>query len=255
MKAPAFDYVRAASVAEACLLLAEHGPAARLLAGGQSLMPAMNLRLASPGLLIDIGRIIGLDGIDVRHGVLRIGALVRHETLLRDASVARHVPLLTAALKHVAHPAIRARGTIGGNLAHADPASELPACMVALEAVIEVVSPLGGRRIAAEDFFTGLFQTALAPDEMLTAVEIPLLARPFFFQEIARRLGDYAIVGVAASGRRLAFFSVGDRPVLRLAEAALDLNPPNDLQATGAMRVYLAGVLRDRALVALGGGV
>jgi carbon-monoxide dehydrogenase medium subunit len=238
MKAPAFDYVRAATVAEACGFLAEHGPDARLLAGGQSLLPAMNLRLASPSVLIDIGRIEGLDAIEVRGDVLRIGALVRHETVLRDTGIAQHVPLLT--------------GTMGGNLAHADPASELPACMVALDAMIEATSPRGVRQIAAEDFFTGLFQTALQSDEMLTAVEIPLPARPWFFQEIVRRSGDYAIVGLAVSGSRLAFFSVGDRPVLRHMGAALDLDPPNDLQATGAMRVHLAGVLRDRALAALG---
>jgi carbon-monoxide dehydrogenase medium subunit len=253
MKAPAFDYVRAASVPDACALLGKHGPDARLLAGGQSLLPAMNLRLASPAVLIDIGRVTGLAGIEVRGNVLRIGALARHETLLRDATVARHVPLLTEALRHVAHPAIRARGTIGGNLAHADPASELPACMLALDAVIEVESLQGPRRIVAEGFFTGLFQTALEADEMLTAIEIPLPAAPFFFQEIARRSGDYAIVGLAAAGTRLAFFSVGDRPVLRQSSAALDLDPPSDLQATGSMRLHLAGVLRDRALRALGG--
>jgi carbon-monoxide dehydrogenase medium subunit len=254
MKASRFDYVRATTVAEACSLLAQHGPDARLLAGGQSLLPAMNLRLASPSLLIDIGRIVLLDEIEMLGTVLRIGALARHEVVLRDATVTRHIPLLTEALRHVAHPAIRARGTIGGNLAHADPASELPACMLALEAVIEAVSPRGVRRIAAEAFFTGLFQTALEPDEMLTAIEIPLPAEPYFFQEIARRSGDYAIVGLAAAGTRLAFFSVGDRPVLRRSSSALDLDPPSDLQATGAMRMHLAGVLRDRALRVLGAG-
>jgi carbon-monoxide dehydrogenase medium subunit len=252
MKAPAFEYVRVATVAEACASLAEHGPDARLLAGGQSLLPAMNLRLASPSVLIDIGRIAGLDGIEMRDGVLRIGALARHESVLRNAMVAQHVPLLTEALRHVAHPAIRSRGTFGGNLAHADPASELPACMLALNATIEATSPRGTRRIAAEDFFTGLFQTALEPDEMLTAAEIPLPAPTWFFQEIARRSGDYAIVGLVASGTRLAFFSVADRPVLRQSTAVLDLDPPGDLQATGATRLHLAGVLRDRALLALG---
>lgn len=255
MKAPAFDYVRATTVAEACALLAEHGPDARILAGGQSLLPAMNLRLASPSVLIDIGRISGLDAIEMRGDRLRIGALARHQAVLRDGLVARHVPLLAEALRHVAHPAIRARGTIGGNLAHADPASELPACMVALQAVMLADSPRGTRRIAAEDFFTGLFQTALAPDEMLTVVDIPLTGGSWFFEEIARRSGDYAIVGLAACGSRLAFFSVGDRPVLRQAGEALALDPPDDLQATAAMRAHLAGVLRDRALLALGGTV
>ena len=252
MKASAFDYIRATSVAEACALLSQHGPDARLLAGGQSLLPAMNLRLASPSLLIDIGRIAGLDTIATDAGMLRIGALARHETILRHATIGRHAPLLTEALRHVAHPAIRARGTIGGNLAHADPASELPACLLALNALIEATSPFGIRRIPAEIFFTGLFQTALEPSEMLTAIEIPLPTRPFFFQEIARRGGDYAIVGLAAAGERLAFFSVADRPVLRHPTAALDLDPPSDLQATAATRLHLAKVLRDRALLALG---
>jgi carbon-monoxide dehydrogenase medium subunit len=252
MKAPAFDYIKVATVTEACAALVQHGPDARLLAGGQSLLPAMNLRLASPSVLIDVGRIPDLDGIEISDGRLRIGALVRHETALRDGMTASHVPLLTEALRHVAHPAIRARGTVGGNLAHADPASELPACMLALNAGIEVTSPRGTRLVAAEDFFVGLFQTALLPDEMLTAVEIPLPTPAWFFQEIARRSGDYAIVGLAVSGKRLAFFSVADRPVLRQSTAALDLDPPGDLQATGAMRRHLAGVLRDRALAALG---
>ena len=252
MKAPAFDYVRADSATDACALLGQYGPDARLLAGGQSLLPAMNLRLASPSVLIDIGRITGLDGIEVRGNALHIGALVRHETLLRSATVASHVPLLTEAMRHVAHPAIRARGTIGGNLAHADPASELPACMLALNAAFQATSATGARTIAAGDFFTGLFQTALEPDEILTAIHIPLPVPNFFFQEIARRSGDYAIVGLAASGERLAFFSVADRPVLFHASAPLDLNPQTDLQATAAMRLHLAGVLRQRAMTALG---
>ncbi len=269
MKAPAFDYVRAASVTDACALLAAHGPDARLLAGGQSLVPAMNLRLAAPSVLIDIGRLSELSVIEVRPDRLRIGATARHAAVLDHPGVAAMVPLLTGALRHVAHPAIRARGTIGGNLAHADPASELPACMLALDATLEAVSPRGTRRIPAEAFFTGLFQTSLATDEVLTAVEIPLPAPASFFQEIVRRAGDYALVGLAATtahgGRRLAFFSVGDRPILArhaaaapdaaAARAALvrDLHPHGDLQATPAMRLHLAGVLLDRALAALGG--
>jgi aerobic carbon-monoxide dehydrogenase medium subunit len=252
MKAPAFDYVRAASTAEACALLTQHGPSARLLAGGQSLLPAMNLRLASPSVLIDIGRIDSLDAIEAGADILRIGAMVRHQTILRSPVINQAAPLLTQAMRHVAHPAIRARGTLGGNLAHADPASELPACMLALDAAIEATSSRGRRMIPAEDFFTGLFQTALEPDEILTAVEIPLPAPPFFFQEIVRRSGDYAIVGLAASGDRFAFFSVGDRPALFRASAALALDPPDDLQATPAMRRHLANVLRARALSALG---
>ncbi|HEX2941640.1 MAG TPA: xanthine dehydrogenase family protein subunit M [Rhodopila sp.] len=261
MKAPPFDYERAASVEQASALLARHGDDARLIAGGQSLLPALNLRLAAPRLLIDIGRIAGLDHIQLSNASLRIGALARHQTLLDDPVVARHVPLLTEALRHVAHPAIRARGTIGGNLAHADPASELPACMLALSATIEATSARGTRLIDAEAFFTGLFSTALAPDEILTAVTIPLPAPPGTFHEIARRRGDYAIVGLATAGNRYAFFSVGDRPILArhaaaagpdiaTAKAALarDLTPPDDLQATGAMRLHLAGVLLERTL-------
>jgi carbon-monoxide dehydrogenase medium subunit len=247
MKAPAFEYVRAGSVAEACDLLARHGGEARLLAGGQSLLPAMNLRLARPAVLIDIGSIAGLDRIEAGPDSVRVGALTRLETLRRDGTI----PLLTEALRHVAHPAIRARGTFGGNLSHADPASELPACMLALDAVFEAASPRGTRRIAAGDFFAGLFQTALEPDEMLTGVEIPLRPQPWFFREIARRAGDYAMVGVAASGSRLAFFSVSDRPVLADAAAPLELDPPDDLQASAAMRRHLAGVLRQQALEAL----
>jgi carbon-monoxide dehydrogenase medium subunit len=267
MKAAAFDYVRAGSVAEACGLLAGHGPDARLLAGGQSLLPAMNLRLAAPSLLIDIGRIDGLSAVEHRGGTLRIGALARHQSVLHDPLVAAQVPLLRDALRHVAHPAIRARGTFGGNLAHADPASELPACVVGLEAVMEIASVRGVRRLPAEDFFRGLFQTDMAPDEMLVAVDIPLPAPRYYFEEITRRSGDYAIVGLAAAGARLVFFSVGDRPVLaRAAGAALaagdvpgavaalsrDLDPPGDLQATPAMRLHLAGVLLRRAAAAFG---
>lgn len=261
MKAPPFDYQRAASLDDASTLLARHGEDARLIAGGQSLLPVLNLRLAAPRLLIDIGRIEGLDRIEVSGDSVRIGALARHQAVLDNPAIARHVPLLTEALRHVAHPAIRARGTIGGNLAHADPASELPACMLALSATVEATSGRGTRSIDAETFFTGLFSTALAPDEILTAVTIPLPAPPGAFHEIARRRGDYAIVGLATAGTRYAFFSVGDRPVLArhaaaagsdiaAAKAALarDLDPPDDLQATGAMRLHLAGVLLERTM-------
>lgn len=247
MKAPAFEYVRAGSVAEAYDLLARHGGDARLLAGGQSLLPAMNLRLARPAVLIDIGRIAGLDRIEPGLNSVRIGALTRLETLRRDTTV----PLLAEALRHVAHPAIRARGTVGGNLAHADPASELPACMLALDAIFLAASRRGMRRIPAGDFFAGLFQTALAPDEMLVGVEIPLRPQRWFFREIARRAGDYAMVGLAAAGSRLAFFSVSDRPILFNMSQPLVLYPPDDLQASAGMRRHLAGVLRQQALEAL----
>src|ERR1700731_4122572 len=223
MKAAAFSYARATSVADALELLAAHGDRAKVLSGGQSLMPAMNLRLISPELIVDIGEISELRGIAVSGGVLTIGALTRHVDLANSSEIAPHAPLLTEAIAHVAHPAIRNRGPLGGSLAHADPASELPACMVALNATIIVRGQTGERRIAAEEFFTGIYETALSPQELLIAVELPLAREnsAHFFHEFARRQGDYAIAGLAAQAivyagqftdLRLAFFAVGDRP-------------------------------------------
>src|SRR5215468_8105067 len=225
MKAAAFAYARAASVNDALELLATHGDRAKVLSGGQSLMPAMNLRLISPELIIDIGGITELRGVALKGDTLRIGALTRHVDLQRSPEVAVHAPLLNEAAAHIAHPAIRNRGTLGGSLAHADPASELPACMLALEATLVVRGRNGERRIAAFDFFQGIFQTALAADELLVAVELPVSRRNsvHFFHEFARRHGDYAIAGLAAEAMieggifrnlRLGFFAVGDRPVL-----------------------------------------
>src|SRR4051795_250032 len=174
MKASAFAYARASSVANALDLLAAHGDRAKVLSGGQSLMPAMNLRLISPELIVDIGELTELHGIAVTEKTVRIGALTRHVELARSAEISAHAPLLAEAIAHVAHPAIRNRGTLGGSLAHADPASELPACMLALDAAVIVRGQGGERRIAAEDFFTGIFQTALSPEELLVAVELPV---------------------------------------------------------------------------------
>src|ERR1700755_1421350 len=171
MKAAAFAYARATSVDNALELLAAHGDRAKVLSGGQSLMPAMNLRLLAPELLVDIGELAELRGIERDGDVLRIGALTRHVDLLRSPEIAAHAPLLTEAIAHVAHPAIRNRGTLGGSLAHADPASELPACMVALNATVIIRGQGGERRIAAQDFFTGVYETALLPEELLVAVE------------------------------------------------------------------------------------
>ena len=179
MKASAFAYARATSVANALELLAAHGEKAKVLSGGQSLMPAMNLRLISPELIVDIGELAELRGIAVKGGVLTIGALTRHVDLLKSPEIAAHAPLLTDAVAHVAHPAIRNRGTIGGSLAHADPASELPACMVTLGATIIARGPGGERRIAASEFFTGIYETALSPQELLVAVELPVAAKKF----------------------------------------------------------------------------
>jgi carbon-monoxide dehydrogenase medium subunit len=269
------------SVVNALELLAAHGDDAKVLAGGQSLMPAMNLRLISPELIVDIGGIAELKGIAVKGDVLTIGALTRHVDLQRSSDIAAHAPLLTEAIAHVAHPAIRNKGTIGGSLAHADPASELPACMVALDATIVMGGQTGERRVAARDFFTGIYETALSADELLTAVELPVARKNsrHFFCEFARRHGDYAIVGAAAQAimdgdrfadLRLVLFAVGDRPVL--AEATLklinvaitpeilsdastaledELDPPEDQQATASMRRHLAKVLLRRWVAAL----
>src|SRR6201986_163074 len=165
MKASAFNYARATSVSNALELLHAHGDRAKVLSGGQSLMPAMNLRLISPELIVDIGALAELRGITVRGDVIRIGALARHIDVLNSREIAAHAPLLTEAVAHVAHPAIRNRGTLGGSLAHADPAAELPACMLALDATIIARGGDGERRIAAPDFFQGIFQTALSADE------------------------------------------------------------------------------------------
>ena len=281
MKAAAFAYARAASVAEALALLAAHGEKARVLSGGQSLLPAMNLRLVAPELIIDIGELDELRGVVVKAGVVTIGALTRHVDLLKSQEIAAHAPLLTHAVAQVAHPAIRNRGTIGGSLAHADPASELPACMLTLGATMIARGPNGERRIAASEFFAGIYETALVPRELLVAVEFPVPPKSstHFFHEFARRHGDYAIVGLAAQafvkdGRfadlRLGFFAVGDRPLLAMsarklvdvavtpkvlseASSALDdeLAPLEDQQATPAMRRHLARVLLVRCVSSL----
>lgn len=233
-------------------------------------MPALNLRLLAPEWLIDIGPITDLRRISVASGRLTIGASTRHVDLQRSADIAAHAPLLKDAIVHVAHPAIRNRGTIGGSLAHADPASELPACMVALDAIIVVRGRDGERRIPAADFFIGIYETQLLPDELLVAVEVPKRAAGarHFFCEYTRRSGDYAMAGLAAEAAidgdtfvslRLGYFAVDERPILAAASrhligppvtealladacAALDdeLAPQDDHQATSAMRRYFA---------------
>src|SRR6266436_3285133 len=264
MKASAFSYARATSVVNALELLGAHGDKAKVLSGGQSLMPAMNLRLISPELIVDIGEIDELRGIAVSGDVLTIGALTRHVDLARSPEIAAHAPLLTEAIVHVAHPAIRNRGTLGGSLAHADPASELPACTVALNATMIIKGQSGERRIAAGNFFTGIYETALSPQELLIAVEVPVAQRnsAHFFHEFARRHGDYAIAGLAAQATvrgglftdfRTAFFAVGDRPILAEASTTLgeELDPQEDQQASAAMRRHLAKVLLARCASAL----
>jgi aerobic carbon-monoxide dehydrogenase medium subunit len=265
VKPAPFAYQRARDVDEAVALLGAHKDA-RLLAGGQSLIASLNMRLSQPALLIDING-IGLAGIALKNGMLEIGALTRHAAAERSDLVARHAPLLARALPHIGHVAIRNRGTIGGSVAYADPAAELPACLLALDGEVEASGPKGKRTIQATDFFRGLFETALAADEVLTAVRVPAATSVtrVGFAELARRHGDYAIVGLTASARaagkslaevRLAYFGVGATPVraknseaalaggdVEAAVAALDLDPSDDLQASGAVKRHLAGVL------------
>ncbi len=279
MKAPPFDYVRASSLAQVFELLERHGDDARLLAGGQTLVATLNMRLSEPALLIDITALEPLRGITLAGGLLRIGALVTHAEIEASPLVARHAPLLTQAAPHIAHRAIRNLGTFGGSLAYADPSAEWPTCVRALDATLVLVSARGERRVAAADFFQGLYTTALKPGELLLACEIPLLAADEHqhFDELARRHGDYAITGLAAralrrAGRlhavRLAFLGLEDRPVRAprteallegqvpdealLAQASqllrTELQPMADLTHSAETKRHLAAVLCQRAL-------
>lgn len=279
MKAPDFSYVQATSVKEAVAAFRACEGDARYLAGGQSLLAALNLRLAAPHLLIDIGRIDELRGIARDGDEVIIGALTRHAEILSSDIIARDVPLLSLAAPFVAHPAIRNKGTFGGSLALADPASEFPAVALALGARIKITGAEGTRDVAADDYFIDLYETALAPGEVLTAVYCPV-ARPtqyFAFDELARRRGDYALIGVAINadgGRshieaiRIVFFAAGPTPMrARAAEAVLigrgltddaiaaaqaalsdDIAPDDDAHMTAAARMHLARVLLRRQL-------
>lgn len=282
MKPAPFAYHRPSTLDEAFALLERYGADARLLAGGQSLVPALNMRLAMPAVLVDINRLPGLDAIRLAPEGLVIGALARQEAALRSPLVARHAPLVTQAMPHVAHLALRTRGTVGGSLAQADPAAELPACAMALEAVLRVARRGAAREIPAAQFYRGIYTTALEPGEILTGVVIPPLAAGWrsHFSELARRHGDYALVALAAQCRlsggaiaeaRLVFAGVGLTPVragraeaalsgrrpdaAALAEAAraleADLDPPGDVHASAALRRHLARVLLGRAVSAL----
>lgn len=228
MKTNAFAYHRAASVADALRLYADGGDNPRYLAGGQSLMAALNFRLDEPSALIDISRIDALRGISARDSGIRIGALTRHAEVASDPIIATHLPLVHQAMPHVAHPAIRNRGTFGGSVALADPAAEMPACVLALGGVMEIAGPRGLRHVVADDFFFGTYETALQPGELLTAVDIPLPAPGAChgFAELARRHGDYAMAGLClmlgGASVRVVFFGISDRPVrAHAAEAAI----------------------------------
>jgi carbon-monoxide dehydrogenase medium subunit len=267
LKAPSFAYAKPRALAEALELIER--PGAKALAGGQSLVPSLNMRLSSPELLVDITGIEDLKGISLEQGVVRIGALATHAEIGRSDVIAKHAPLLALAVPHIAHPAIRNRGTLGGSLALADPAAEYPACMLALEATLFVVGARGRRQVAAADFFKGLFETDLGPGELLAAVGIKaqLKDERCAFLELARRQGDYATVGLAAFAangtKRLAYFGAADRPVLahraaksedlESARAALeeDLQPPADLYHSSATKLHLARVLLERAWTTL----
>lgn len=273
MKAPPFQYRRMETLDELLGELAMHGEEASILAGGQSLVPLMNLRMARPELLLDINQLTELSGIRVEDDRLVIGALTRHVDVLNSSDVRRHAPLISDAMPHVAHDAIRNRGTFGGSVALADLAAELPACCLALDAEIELRSQAGSRTVPATDFFLGAYETARADTEALVAVHIPIKKdTTSFFDELSRRHGDYALAGLAArasitgnhlSEVRLVFFGVEDRPLrakateaalekadATAAEAALevDLDPIDDPQTSSAARRQFTRVLLQRAV-------
>jgi aerobic carbon-monoxide dehydrogenase medium subunit len=277
VKPAQFAYAKARSLDDAIRLLTQHGEGARLLAGGQSLIATLNMRLSAPRILIDINGISGLDGIARRNGSLEIGALVRQAQAERSSDIARLAPLIAAALPHIGHAATRNRGTIGGSIAFADPAGELPACLLALGGEVDIAGAKGKRSVKGDDFFKGLYETALGAGEIVTAISVPAATADsrYGFAELARRHGDYAIVGLAASARaaglhltdvRLAFFGVGLTPVrAKKAEAMLAmgdveaavkslnsaLDPPDDIQEKGSVKKHLAGVLLRRVAAQL----
>ncbi len=269
MKAPSFAYAKPRALDEAFELLERHGEGARILAGGQSLIASLNMRLSAPEVLVDITALSALRGISLEQGVVRIGALTTHSEIGKSDVVGKHVPMLAQAVPHIAHPAIRNRGTLGGSLALADPAAEYPACALALDAVIFIEGKGGQRQVRAADFFRGLFETALKPGEVVSAVEFAAIKKDerSVFLELARRHGDYAIIGLAAhqasSGKRLAFLGAGATPVLAKGAASAstmeealkklekDLAPPADLYHSSATKLHLAKVLLERAWTTL----
>jgi carbon-monoxide dehydrogenase medium subunit len=281
MKPAPFEYFAPHSVEEALSLLREHGGDAKLLAGGQSLVPAMNFRVVQPSALIDLNRIGELDYVRQDGGCLRIGAMTRERTLEFEPVVGNWSPLLREAMPHVAHPQIRNRGTLGGSLANADPAAELPVVMLALDARLKVRNIDGERWVDAADFFSGIFTTALEPGDLLVEIELPSQPHStgWSFLEVAPRAGDYALMGVASqvtvdesakcSAAKLIFLNAGDGPVVaRQAAARLhgeilteklleetavfasqnEINPFGNIHASPDFQRHLAKVLTIRAL-------
>ncbi|WP_306259238.1 xanthine dehydrogenase family protein subunit M [Pararhizobium sp. IMCC21322] len=269
MKASAGGYARANDLSHAMELLASSDGMGRVLAGGQSLIAAMNMRLSTGDMLVDISRIAELSGVTEEAETLRIGALTKHVEIGVDPLIKAHVPLLAEAVSYIAHAAIRNRGTIGGALAHADPAAEFPACMLALGATMHIHGPDGERSVAAEDFFEDLFETSLEDGEILTAITVPKAEadEQQVLQEVTRRSGDYALVGLClvarSTGHRISLLSVGSTPILaRNAMAQLDqgnvdgavtalraeIDPASDTQGSASYRRHIAGILLRRAV-------
>ena len=279
MKAPKFSYIRADNIDQVLALLNLHGEDSRILAGGQSLMPTLNMRLSQPEILIDINRLASLKGISINNGVVRIGALARHVEVAESDIIAEHLPLIAEAMPHVAHVAVRNRGTFGGSVALADPAAEMPACALALGATFVLQGLAGRREMAANDYFLGLYETARKPDELLVETLIP--AEPAgsvsVFLELAQRHGDFAMAGIACVARidgdriidaRLVYFGSEAKPTLArntmaaingevwsdathasaIAALAGDLDPMTNLQGSAAMKLHLQRVLTKRAL-------
>ena len=279
MKSAAFDYVKPKVLQEALSLLEQGGDDARLIAGGQTLLATLNMRLSEPSVLIDITDLKELQGITVVGDQLRIGALVTHTEIEDSELVAKHAPLLKAAAPHIAHRAIRNLGTWGGSLAYGDPAAEWPACSLTLQATMIIHGPAGERRISAKDFFIDLYTTSLEPDEILVATEIPLANQQavFYFHELARRHGDYAVAGLAAVAQKqgdvlnhcaFTFFSVGATPVMAtkaqeivngqklndeliakaVATARDEIEAIADITNSAEAKQHLIGVLLERGL-------
>ena len=263
----AFDYVRAGSADEALAALADHGDEAKLLAGGQSLIPLMRFRLVTPGVIVDVGSLNGdLQGIAVDGDSVRIGALTHHSTLEHSAELKAACPLLAHVASHVGDPAVRHRGTIGGSIAHADPASDLPAAVLALGGTMIARGPSGEREIPASEFFTGFLESALAPDELLTGISVPVSTGGWAYEKFNRRAQDWAVVGVAVAegGAGVALVNMGmtplragvveeavaggAEPAQAAVQAAEGTDPSSDNDADADFRRHLARVLTRRAL-------